>query len=304
MKINETQTVLGTETAPQPEALSETNLGARLLLSMTSGSTAHRRLAEYILRHPIRVSALSIDDLAQATGVSAPTISRFARELAFGGFAELRTAVAEAMQAFLDPVAKLRFQLEMEGCAARSGDMLVTIQRQVQRLDASLMGAQITAIAEELVQARAIYVMGFGLSSHVAALLVLGLQPYCANVTTVVDFGGTEVAAGRLMGTGPGDVLIAITFPRYAKDVVNLTRYARDRGAKVFALTDSAASPIAPLADMMLIAPSDHPTLSSSMTGAVAVIETLVATVMLSDPANAEKAARLGEAIGAYLHED
>ena len=287
---------------PRLEALSDTGLGARLSAFMASGSAAQRRLAEYILRHPIRVAALSIEDLAQATGVSAPTISRFARELAFGGFAELRMAVADSMQAMLDPVAKLRLQLEMAGSPARSSDMLITIQEQVQRLDTPILAAQVTAIAEAVVKARAIHVMGFGLSSHVAALLVLGLQPYCANVTTVVDFGGTEVAAGRLMGTGPGDVLIAITFPRYAKDIVNLTRYARDRGAKVFALTDSAASPIAPLADITLIAPSDHPTLSSSMAAAVAVIETLVATVMLSDPANAEKAALLGDAIGAYLH--
>jgi DNA-binding MurR/RpiR family transcriptional regulator len=288
---------------PRQEVLSDTSLGARLSAFMASGSAAQRRLAEYILRHPIRVSALSIEDLAQVTGVSAPTISRFARELAFGGFAELRIAVADAMQALLDPVAKLRLQLEMAGSPARSGDMLVTIQEQVQRLDAPMIASQVTAIAEALVKARTIHVMGFGLSSHIAALLVLGLQPFCANVVTVVDFGGTEVAAGRLMGTGSGDVLIAITFPRYAKDVVSLTRYARDRGAKVFALTDSAASPIVSLADITLIAPSEHPTLSSSMTAAVALIETLVATVMLSDPANAEKAALLGDAIGAYLHE-
>jgi DNA-binding MurR/RpiR family transcriptional regulator len=303
MKINETRTLMDSFMTTRREGLADTSLGTRLSAFMASGSTAQRRLAEYILRHPIRVSALSIDDLAQATGVSAPTISRFAKELAFGGFAELRIAVADAMQALLDPVAKLRLQLELAGSPARSGDMLVTIQEQVQRLDAPMIVAQVTAIAKAVVKARAVYVMGFGLSSHVAALLVLGLQPFCANVTTVVDFGGTEVAAGRLMGTGPDDVLIAITFPRYAKDVVNLSRYARDRGAKIFALTDSAASPIAPLADITLIAPSDHPTLSSSMTAAVAVVETLVATVMLSDPANAEKAAQLGEAIGAYLHE-
>jgi DNA-binding MurR/RpiR family transcriptional regulator len=150
--------------------------------------------------------------------------------------------------------------------------------------------------------ARTIHVMGFGLSAHVAALLVLGLQPFRPNAAGVVEFGGTEVAAGRLMGIGPGDMLVAITFPRYASDVVSLTRYAKDRGARVVALTDSAASPLAPLADVLMLAPSDHPTLSSSLVAAVAVVETLVAAVMLSDPANAERAAMLGDAIGGYLH--
>lgn len=289
--------------APAAHVLSATPLGVALTAMMTTGSAGHRKLAEFILRHPIRVSALSIDDLAKASGVSAPTISRFARELDLGGFAELRTAVAEAMQTLLDPVAKLRLQLAQSGGQPRGTEMLAAIKNQLQQVDAGLVAWQTAAMARAISGARHVHVMGFGLSAHVAALIVLGLQPFCAGVSGVVEFGGTEVAAGRLMNIGPEDVLIAITFPRYASDVVRLARYARDRGAKVFALTDSAASPLAPLADIVLLAPAEHPTLSSSMVAAVAIAETLVATVMLSDPANAERAALLGEAISGYLHE-
>jgi len=288
---------------PEAHVLSATPLGVALTALMATGSAGHRKLAEFILRQPIRVSALSIDDLAKATGVSAPTISRFARELNLGGFAELRTAVAEAMQTLLDPVAKLRLQLAQSGDQPRGTQMLGAIQHQLQHIDTGLFAWQTKIIAKAIAGARHVHVMGFGLSAHVAALIVLGLQPFCASVSGVVEFGGTEVAAGRLMSIGPEDVLIAITFPRYASDVVRLARYARDRGAKVFALTDSAASPLAPLADIAMLAPAEHPTLSSSMVAAVAIAETLVAAVMLSDPANAERAALLDEAISGYLHE-
>jgi DNA-binding MurR/RpiR family transcriptional regulator len=281
---------------------SATPLGARLASLMDEGSPGQRKLAEFILRNPIRVAALSIEDLARATGVSAPTISRFARELDLGGVAGMRAAVAEATQSLLDPVAKLRLQLDRTGDAARGGEMLRAIQMRVQQLDAATIAGQSDALAREIAAARHVHVMGFGLSAHVAALLVLGLQPFCPNVAGVVEYGGTEVAAGKLMGIGPEDMLIAVTFPRYASDVVSLTRYAKDRGARIVALTDSPASPLAPLADVLLLAPSDHPTLSSSMVAAVAVVETLIAAAMLSDPANAGKAAMLGEAIGGYLH--
>jgi DNA-binding MurR/RpiR family transcriptional regulator len=207
------------------------------------------------------------------------------------------------MQTLLDPVAKLRLQLAQSGDQPRGTEMLVAIQNQLHQIDAGLVAWQTAAIARAIAGARHVHVMGFGLSAHVAALIVLGLQPFCASVSGVVEFGGTEVAAGRLMNIGPEDVLIAVTFPRYASDVVRLARYARDRGAKVFALTDSAASPLAPLADIVLLAPAEHPTLSSSMVAAVAIAETLVATVMLSDSANAERAALLDEAISGYLHE-
>ena len=132
--------------APAAHVLSATPLGVALTAMMTTGSAGHRKLAEFILRHPIRVSALSIDDLAKASGVSAPTISRFARELDLGGFAELRTAVAEAMQTLLDPVAKLRLQLAQSGGQPRGTEMLAAIKNQLQQVDAGLVAWQTAAI--------------------------------------------------------------------------------------------------------------------------------------------------------------
>jgi DNA-binding MurR/RpiR family transcriptional regulator len=283
---------------------SDTPLGARLAGLAAEGSPVQRKLAAFILRNPIRVAALSIEELAKAAEVSAPTVSRFAREAGLGGFADLRGGVAQAAQALLDPVAKLKLQLDKTGASARGREMLEAIQMRVQQLDADAVASQAEAVARDMASARTVHVMGFGLSAHIAALLVLGLQPFCPNVSGVVEFGGTEVAAGKLMGIGAEDRLIAITFPRYASDVVSLARYAKARGARVIAITDSAASPLVPFADAILFAPSDHPTLSSSMVAAVAVVETLIAAVMLSDPANAAKAEMLGDAIGRYLHKD
>jgi DNA-binding MurR/RpiR family transcriptional regulator len=280
------------------------DIGQRLMSALGQGSPGQRRLAEFLLRQPIHAASVSIEELARLTGISAPTISRFARELGFAGFAELRTSLASALQAVADPVAKLRVELERREGKPVAGDMLAVIQNQVLRLSPEALAPRIDSVARSIARARTVSVMGFGLSAHVSAILTLGLQPFHPKLEAVVEYGGTEVAAGKLMGIGPEDLLIAITFPRYAQDVVNLTRYARDRGASVVALTDSPASPLVPMADEVLFAPAQHPALSSSMSAAVAVAETLVATVMLSDPANAERAAMLSEAIARYLHQD
>jgi DNA-binding MurR/RpiR family transcriptional regulator len=117
----------------------------------------------------------------------------------------------------------------------------------------------------------------------------------------VVEFGGTEVAAGRLMNVAKGDLLIVLSFPRYATDAVQLAAYARDRGAALVAITDSPASPLARLTDAVLLAPSQHPILSSSLAAAVVVIEALVARLMTSNRRNVAQAAKLTEAISAYL---
>ncbi len=284
---------------PLSSPFAQSQLGKRLTQMMDSGSQAQRRLAEFMLRYPLRLAAFGIEDLAEQSGVSAPTISRTARELGFPGFSIMRGHIATALQSQMEPVSKLRSRL-YDG-RSDSGDAFAAICSQMQLVDPVQLQVQLLAIVARLRAARSIYVMGFGLSAHVAGILSLGLQPYCQQVVNIVEFGGTEVAAGRLAAISGQDVLIAITFPRYASDVVRLARWARDHGAPIVALTDSAASPLASLADELLLAPSAHPVLTSTMTTAVALAEALVAALMLSDRENLEKAARLTDAISSFL---
>ncbi|MBI3229230.1 MAG: MurR/RpiR family transcriptional regulator [Burkholderiales bacterium] len=147
-------------------------------------------------------------------------------------------------------------------------------------------------------------VMGFGLSSHLAGMLALHLQPFCNHVVEVVAYGGTEVAAGHLAQIGEKDILIVISFPRYANDAIRLAQFARDHGTCVIAITDSTASPLAKLGHHLLLAPSNHPVLPSSSISCLAVIEALVASLMASNKKNVEKAIKLTEALSAYLHDD
>lgn len=296
MKINKSHAE-----ATVADPLANSRLGRRLAELNSDGSASQRELAAYILRHPIMVAAAGIEDLARATGISAPTISRFVRELGLDGFAQLRSTLAEALQSVLDPVAKLREQLGGTSGRTPAGATFDAARAQFSLLDAAETDRQCHRIAARVGKARSVHVMGFGLSAHVAGLLVLGLQPFHPAVAGVVEFGGTEVAAGRLMAIDRRDLLIAITFPRYATDIVNLTRFARDKGAAIAAITDSMASPIAPLADDLVLAPSHQAVLPSSMVTAVAVVETIVSIVMLSDPENAQRADDLSKAISIYL---
>ena len=104
------------------------------------------------------------------------------------------------------------------------------------------------------------------------------------------------------MDIGAGDVRVPISLPRYADDALRLTGYARSRGARVIAITDSLASPLAALADDTLLAPAQHPVLSSGTVAALLVIEALVSAVMLGTAGQVAKAGRLTEAISRYLY--
>lgn len=292
-------------------AQSALGLALRDVLQHAGGSNA--TIADFLLRNPVRATAWGIEELAQNTGTSTATLSRFARTLGYGGFAALRGAIADALQTALQPVfhpvEKLKDALGRSQPGAADGNPVIaeSLQTSLDNLRATAAGLdtrELTRIAARILDAETVYTLGFGLSAHLAALLSLDLQPFCKQVINVVEFGGTEVAAGRLMNIGPADVLLSVSFPRYASDAVTLTRYARDRGAHVVAITDSMASPLVAPAHATLLALAAHPVMSSSSAAAVVVIEALVTSLMVSGHDHVRQAEKLTEAISAYLVSD
>lgn len=281
----------------------ESSLGQTLLRVLAEGSASNRAIADYLLRNQMRVTALGIEELAEACEVSTATISRFARDLGFKNYAAMRGAVAETLQSLLQPVEKLRTTIARRRAAASPAlESLSYAEAAITATSQALAGAGIDRIGALLTRARTVYVMGFGLSTFLAGALAMHLQPFCRHVVEVAGSGGTEVAASHLANIGSKDVLVVISLPRYTLAAVPLTRFARDSGATIVSITDSPASPLAELGHHVLYAHSAHPVLPSSSSAALAVIEALAVSLMTSNKANVAKAERHTEAIAAYLY--
>lgn len=277
-------------------------LGKKVLSLLKEGSPSQRGLSEFILRDPVFVATHGIEDVARNSTISASTISRYVRDLGLSGYPEFRAAVGETVHSLVAPVNKLGAELNKgdaaQGAAAASLDNGL---RSIEALSDPQTAQTIREVARLIKNAGNVWVMGFGLSAHLAAILTLGLQPYRDGVVNVVQYGGTEVAAGRLMSASKGDLLIALAFPRYSADVTDLAKAAKRAGASVVALTDSIASPLATVSETLLLAPAPHPLLPSSCLPALALIEALVSEFLVSDPAHVERASRLAAAMAAYL---
>ncbi len=285
-------------------ALSKSEFGQALLEILTSGSASYQRIADYLLRNQPRLSAFGVEDLAEACQVSTATVSRFARDMGFTNFAAMRNEVADVLQNAFQPVEKLRTAIASRDEVTSPSS--VSLEYAIANTELARQGLAVDSLQQivgQLTRARTVFVMGFGLSSHLAGMLALYLQPFCPHVVEVVSYGGTEVAAGNLANIGDKDVLIAIAFPRYANDAIRLVNFARDRSACIVTITDSAASPLAAIADFLLLAPSTHPVLPSSSSAAIALIEALVSKLMASNTKNVEKAIKLTEALTTYLYE-
>ncbi len=288
--------------ASPEQAFARSQLGQSLLQVLSTGSASYQAIANYLLRHQVRVTALGIEDLAESCQVSTATISRFARDLGFTNYSAMRNEVAETLQTVFQPVEKLRNTIEQRSQATSPAQASFEYTRaNIEAARQELNNDLINQVVARIVKARTVYVMGFGLSAHLAGMLALHLQPFCNHVVEVVAYGGTEVAAGHLAQVGDKDLLVLISFPRYAHDAIKLGHFARDHQTCIVSITDSAASPLASLSDFLLLAPSTHPVLPSSASAAITVIEALVSSLMVSNKKNVEKAIKLTEALSAYL---
>ena len=262
-----------------------------------------RKVADFILRHPLKAATLTIEELAQATGTSPAAVNRLARAMQLGGFSALKTALVATLQDLVSPVDKLRNEL------AQRSDGSFGLHEQM-RIAGSNLGSTangnsqdtFAAFVEVLAAARRVYILGFGNSAYLAGLAAANLVPYCADAVAVSMEGGNENAAYRLASITAEDALLAISLPRYSLDTLQLARYALERGAKVLAITDSPASPLAPIADHSLFATAEHPVLISSNIAVLALIESLVAAVMTRNKEAVRLAAELTESVLSYLH--
>ena len=128
--------------------------------------------------------------------------------------------------------------------------------------------------------ARNIYIVGVRSSASLAGFLNYNLRMIFDDVKFVQTTSGSEMFE-QMMGIGEGDVLIAISFPRYSKRLIHAVDFAKAAGADVIALTDSAMSPIASGADQLLVAKSDMVSFVDSLVAPLSIINAIVVAVSM-----------------------
>ncbi|BAO89241.1 MurR/RpiR family transcriptional regulator [Caballeronia cordobensis] len=277
-------------------------ISARIAAAMPTLTPIHRRMGAFVLANLFRSATMRIDELAGAVGASVATANRFARALGFSGYPAFREALVRGFEATIAPVERLRTALESPASGAEVFDAsLAQAAANLRLAQTSVDGARAEVIVEMILAAPRVFVIGYGASAFLAGLMEHGLTPYCANVQSLALMGGPSHAARRLFTAARGDVLIAIAFPRYVDDTIALARLARDHGLRVIAMTDSTASPLAQVADLVLAIRAERRLAANCDTAVLAVIEALCDAVAHRAKRSVEAASGLTEFVLPWL---
>ena len=123
--------------------------------------------------------------------------------------------------------------------------------------------------------ANRIYILGVRSTAPLANFISFYFKMVYENVILITSASSSEEFE-QIFKIGKGDVCIAISFPRYSKQVVKTLEYAREKEAKIIAITDSNSSPIAPLSNYVLTAKSNMASFLDSLVAPLSLINALI----------------------------
>src|SRR5438067_3163303 len=240
----------------QPELA--TNVADGVLVRVRAGlpefTGALRRVAEQVLGDPAAAARATIVELAERSGTSPATVTRFCRALGFEGYAELRLGIAGET-----------------GRAARQAGWAVDIGREIQPEDSlervlhQIMAADSRALgdtsalldlkavaraADAITASRRVDIYGISGSALVGAEMQLCLHRIGLAAWSWTDVHNGLASAALLR---PGDVALAVSHTGQTRETIEMLAEAGSSGATTIALTSSLRSPLAEVADIVLV---------------------------------------------------
>ena len=245
---------------------------------MSGFSKGQKLIADYVLRHYDKAAYLTASKLGAIVGVSESTVVRFANEMGYTGYPEFQHSLREIIRNRLTSFQRIEVTNNLIGDGNVLDKVLLSDAEKIRRTMEEIDHASFEEAIDRIVTAKKIYIIGVRSSSSLAGFLNFNFRMIFDNVRFVQTTSGSEMFE-QLMRIGEGDVMIAISFPRYSKRIINAVEYARTKGADVVALTDSHSSPIAAFADQLLIAQSDMASFVDSLVAPLSIINAMIVAV-------------------------
>lgn len=227
---------------------------------------ALRRIAEILLADSAGAAAMTIGQLARAAECSEATVVRFAHEVGFDGYRDLRfhlheEAVALQQRAVQDGYAGDIDPQDDLGTVV--GKIAAADSRAAQDTARGLDLSALAATAEAILTARRIVLLGVGASGLAAVDLQQKLSRIGLLATSHLEAHEALCTTALLEAE---DVLVCISHTGRTDEVVAAMRLAAKGPATTVAVTAATASPLAVAADHVLLTAAIESTFRSGAT--------------------------------------
>lgn len=236
------------DAVPRSEALADVLRWLQMSIEGRHLSPAQRRVARYLVQHPEHAMFISAEELGERSGVSQPSVTRFAVALGFASYAEMRD--------------ELRAQVQSQASTGvtEGGDSVLrrTVNTDVSNLrqlaSSPWAGERLEGVGGLLAASCPLLVVGYRVSRPLADLFGHFASLVHPDVR-VVPPGSEGDDVIRVAARAGASCLLAFGLPRYPVELLASVRWARQCGIRVALVTDSPLCPVAHDVDDLLAAP-------------------------------------------------
>ena len=243
--------------------------------NMNTFSKGQKRIAAFILESYDKAAFMTASRLGKKVGVSESTVVRFAAELGYDGYPDMQKSLQKMIRNRLTSVQRIEVTNDRIGDQDLVSMVLQSdmekIRLTLEELDRDAFDHAVKAI----VSAKRIYIIGVRSSAAIASFLGFYFNLIFDNVVNVTAGTASEMFE-HLLRVGEDDVVIGVSFPRYSSRTVQAMSFARDRKATTVAITDSEASPLAPICKYTLKARSDMASFGDSLVAPLSLVNALL----------------------------
>lgn len=233
--------------------MDQQNILDTLTAKYNSLTKSAKKIADYIFANALEAQYMSITSLGEECGVGEATISRFCRTLGFTGYNDFKLALAKASGSSPpdDDSVGLSGKISAQ-------DTITDMARKLYHTNVTAIGQTLSLIREESIaeavqyMARAQRVFCFGQGGS----MVIAMEMWARFSTAAPQFQCIEDSHMQAMAASlcsVNDVIVLFSYSGATRDMLDVLRPARARGAKIILLTHFEKSPAAAFADVILL---------------------------------------------------
>ncbi len=261
----------------------------RIKSKYSSLRPSEQKVAHYILDHWEGCAQMTISDLAEAVGVSQPTIIRFVQALGIDGYRNFKyclvreNATEQTEKNYFSPMA--HFDLNPWETLEQLPLKETTFARELlEEALKSLSVQELSQAVKLIASAKTIDIYGVENSFTPANDLLTKLTYLGLNSKMHTDTYLQQISAAHLT---KDDVAIAISHSGRSKDTVKAIKQAKKAGAKTIVITSAKTAVITKYADVCLCTGSENSVIYGSAIFSrvpdIALVDLLYMGIILSD---------------------
>jgi len=240
------------------------------------------KLADFLLENPQEIGVSSIRKLAARADVKPNTLVRLSRVVGMDSYESFREVFRnEIRQGRESDPDRARWLQSLAQRGEMGAVYAASAEAAIDNIESFFTGTDHTAIAtaaKEIVAARRTFVLGVGVNNAVAQNFAY-LAGMAIDGIQALPQGGTLPVDG-LARAGKQDMLIAMTFRPYRREILDAVAAARAQGVPLIAISDSLACPIMADASHRFIVPTETPQFFISTVALTAFFEVLIAFII------------------------